>query len=44
MQTTILAIQCITFVALGILFLSMGDWRLGVCQLLLAAVQALIYA
>lgn len=43
-MTAILAIQVATFVALGVLFLHSGDWRLGVAQLLLAAVQAVIYS
>lgn len=42
--TVILVIQVMTFVSLGVLFLTVGDWRLGVAQLLLAAVQAIIYS
>lgn len=41
--TALITIQVATFLALGCLFLSAGDWRLGVAQLLLAAVQAIIY-
>ncbi len=40
----ILVVQVSTFVALGVLFLRDGDWRLGVTQLLLAAVQGIIYS
>lgn len=39
----ILGIQVATFVALGIYFCIAGNWRLGVAQLLLALVQAVIY-
>lgn len=40
----VLAVQVATFVALGIYFIADGNWRLGVAQLLLAVVQAVIYA
>jgi hypothetical protein len=40
----ILAIQCLTFLALGAWFLGAGHWRLGAAQLLLAAVQGVIYS
>jgi hypothetical protein len=40
----LLAIQVATFVALGVLFLAGGQLRLGIAQLLLAAVQAVIYS
>lgn len=40
----ILTIQVLTFVALGVCFLSIGEWRLGVAQILLAAVQGVIYS
>lgn len=43
-MTAVLTIQVATFVALGAMFLAAGDWRLGVAQLLLAAVQAVIYS
>lgn len=43
-MTALLLIQVATFVALGVLFLAAGDWRLGVAQLLLAAVQGVIYS
>lgn len=39
----ILWVQVATFVAGGVLFLRDGNWRLGVAQLLLAAVQSVIY-
>jgi hypothetical protein len=39
----ILWIQVATFVAGGLLFFREGDWRLGSAQLMLAAVQAVIY-
>ena len=41
---TILALQAITFLALGALFLADGHIRLGIAQLLLAAVQLVIYS
>jgi hypothetical protein len=40
----VLSVQCATFVALGALFIARGDWRLGAAQLLLAAVQGVIYS
>jgi hypothetical protein len=40
----ILGVQVLTFGALGVMFLVEGNWRLGVAQLLLAAVQAIIYS
>lgn len=40
----VLAVQVATFVALGGYFLVTGNWRLGVSQVLLAAVQAIIYS
>ena len=43
-MTALLAIQVATFLALGGMFLGAGSWRLGVAQLLLAAVQAVIYS
>lgn len=39
----ILGIQVLTFVALGVVYLCQGEWRLGAAQILLAAVQAVIY-
>lgn len=39
----ILAVQVLTFIALGALFIRDGQVRLGVAQLMLAAVQAVIY-
>ena len=39
----ILWIQVCTFIACGIWFLNEGNWRLGTAQILLAAVQAVIY-
>jgi len=43
-MSAILAVQVATFLALGGLFLRDGDWRLGTAQLLLAAVQAVVYS
>ena len=43
-MTALLSIQVATFVALGGVFLHRGDWRLGTAQLMLAAVQAVIYS
>lgn len=40
----VLAVQVATFAALGALFLHQGQWRLGVAQMLLAVVQAVIYS
>jgi hypothetical protein len=40
----ILAVQALTYVALGTAFLMAGNWRLGITQLLLAVVQGLVYA
>jgi hypothetical protein len=39
----LLALQVATYVGLGVLYLTRGDWRFGVAQLLLAVVQAVIY-
>lgn len=44
MTTTLLVIQVVTFVGLGLVRLAAGDWRLGVAQLLLALVQAIVYS
>lgn len=40
----VLVVQVGTFVALGGYYLSTGNVRLGVAQLLLAVVQAIIYS
>jgi hypothetical protein len=40
----VLAVQVATFVVLGGFFLLQHNWRLGVSQILLAAVQAIIYS
>ncbi len=40
----ILTVQVLTFFYLGIYFLAIGQWRLGVAQLLLALVQVVIYS
>ena len=44
MLTGVLIAQLVTFVLLGALFLASGEWRLGTAQLLLAAVQGVIYS
>lgn len=44
MRSVILIVQVATFVALGILFLTEGKWRLGAAQLLLAIIQGVIYS
>lgn len=44
MMKVVLVIQILTFVILGIYYLGIGHWRLGIAQLLLAAVQAIIYS
>ena len=40
----LLAVQVAPFVGLGIFFLRDGQWRLGLAQVLLAVVQAVIYS
>ncbi len=44
MATAALVIQIGTFLVLGAIFIGSGQWRLGVAQLLLAAVQGVIYS
>lgn len=44
MKAILLVTQVITYIGLGVLFLVDANWRLGVTQLLLAAVQAIIYS
>lgn len=44
MKESVLVVQVATFVLLGLIFLRDGDWRLGMAQVLLAAVQAVIYS
>lgn len=39
----LLFVQVFTFIALGVIYLMEGQWRLGVAQLLLALVQGVIY-
>jgi hypothetical protein len=43
-MTALLTIQVATFLVLGGLFLAAGQWRLGLAQLLLAGVQAVLYS
>jgi len=43
-QTYVLPIQVLTFVVLGTAFVLAGQYRLGIVQLLLAAVQAILYS
>lgn len=43
MRNTILVVQVVTFIALGFWLIGVGDYRLGIAQLLLAAVQTVIY-
>ena len=43
MREYLVVLQAVTFVLLGALLLLDGHWRLGVAQLLLAAITALIY-
>jgi uncharacterized membrane protein len=40
----VLGVQVVTFLALGIAFAAAGQWRLGTAQLLLAAVQTVVYS
>lgn len=44
MKTVLLGLQAFTYVALGTLLVVEGFWQLGVSQILLAAVQILIYS
>lgn len=43
-MTALLIVQVATFGLLGALFISQGQYRLGSAQLLLAAVQAVLYS
>lgn len=43
-MTYLIAAQVATFLALGALFIAEGQYRLGVCQCLLAVVQAVLYS
>lgn len=40
----LLAVQVATFAVLGSVMLARGEYRLGVAQILLAVVQAVIYS
>lgn len=40
----VLIVQVVTFAALGFYFLAKGETRLGIAQLLLCGVQAVIYS
>lgn len=40
----VLVAQVATYLTLGVYFLAAGNWRLGVAQLLLAAVQAVLFS
>lgn len=40
----VLTVQVLTFLALGAYFLTQHHYRLGITQLLLAAVQGIIYS
>lgn len=44
MRAALVIAQVGTFVGLGALLLAEGHWRLGASQLLLAAVQGVIYS
>lgn len=44
MIAAVLVVQVATFLILGAYFLAHGFWRLGVAQLALAVVQAVIYS
>jgi hypothetical protein len=44
MTIAILTLQVATFAALGGAFFAEGQWRLGAAQLLLAAVQGVVYS
>ena len=41
---SVLVVQVVTFITLGVIFIARGDTRLGIAQLLLAAVQAVVYS
>jgi hypothetical protein len=40
----VLGVQVLTFVILGGYFMAAGYWRLGIAQVLLAIVQAVLYS
>lgn len=44
MRTALLIIQVASYVALGALFFTQGNWRLGVAQWLLACVQGVLFS
>lgn len=44
MTKAILVVQTVSFLLMGVLLIRQGQWRLGVAQLLLAAVQAVVYS
>lgn len=44
LPVVLLGVQVATFVGLGAVFVVRGETRLGVAQVLLAAVQAVIYS
>lgn len=44
MRTALVAVQAVTFALLGVLLLAAHDTKLGLAQLLLAAVTVLVYA
>jgi hypothetical protein len=41
---TLLTVQVVSLVGLGAHFLAIGQWRLGVAQILLAGVTAVLYS
>ena len=43
MRTFLVAVQALTFVGLALVLFREGDWRLGLAQLLLGGVTALVY-
>ena len=40
----VLGVQVVSFLSMGIYYLTQGNWRLGVSQILLACVQGIIYS
>lgn len=44
LRTGLVVVQCSTFAILGAMLCAQGHWRLGMAQVLLFVVQALIYA
>lgn len=44
MRSGLIVTQVFTYLALGLVLIARGEWKLGLAQWLLAAVQALVFA